>query len=56
MHPIYRKYVRKHKKYAAHDELNSCKVGDVVKIVESKPISKTKKWTVLTSDKAGGTE
>jgi small subunit ribosomal protein S17 len=56
MHPIYRKYVRKNKKYAAHDELNSCKVGDVVKIVESRPVSKTKKWTVLAADKSGGTE
>lgn len=46
MHPIYKKYVRLHKKYAAHDESNSCKVGDFVKIRESKPISKTKKWVV----------
>ena len=42
MHPIYKKYVKKHKKYAAHDENNSYKVGDYVKIVESRPISKTK--------------
>lgn len=46
MHPIYKKYVKLHKKYAAHDESNSCKVGDVVKIIESRPISKTKKWVV----------
>ena len=46
MHPIYKKYVKLHKKYAAHDESNSCKVGDVVRIIESRPISKTKKWVV----------
>jgi small subunit ribosomal protein S17 len=46
MHPVYKKYVRRHKKYAAHDESNEFKIGDVVKIIESRPISKTKKWVV----------
>jgi small subunit ribosomal protein S17 len=46
-HPIYKKTVRSSKKYAAHDEQNKFKVGDVVKIVESRPISKSKKWTVV---------
>ncbi len=46
-HPIYKKTVRSSKKYAAHDEQNKCKVGDVVKIVESRPISKSKKWAVV---------
>jgi small subunit ribosomal protein S17 len=46
-HPIYKKTVRSSKKYAAHDEQNKCKVGDVVEIVESRPISKTKKWAVV---------
>lgn len=46
MHPIYKKYVKVHKKYAAHDESNSCKIGDFVKIIESRPISKTKKWVL----------
>lgn len=46
MHPIYKKYVKLHKKYAVHDEANSCKIGDFVKIVESKPVSKTKKWAI----------
>jgi small subunit ribosomal protein S17 len=46
-HPIYKKTVRSSKKYAAHDETNSCKVGDVVKIIESRPISKSKKWVVV---------
>ena len=42
MHPLYGKRVKYSKKYAAHDETNKAKVGDVVKIVECKPISKTK--------------
>lgn len=46
-HPLYGKTIRRSKKYAAHDENNSAKVGDVVKIVESRPVSKTKKWQVL---------
>ena len=46
MHPIYKKYVKLHKKYAAHDESNSFKIGDLVKIIESRPISKSKKWVV----------
>lgn len=46
MHPIYKKYIKRHKKYAAHDESNSFKIGDVVNIIESKPISKTKRWVV----------
>ena len=46
MHAIYKKYVKKHKKYIAHDAGNEYKVGDVVKIIESRPISKTKKWVV----------
>ncbi len=46
-HPIYKKTVRSSKKYAAHDEENKCKVGDVVKIIESRPISKSKKWAVV---------
>ena len=47
LHPIYKKYVRKRKKYVAHDENNHFKVGDEVKIIESRPISKTKKWVVV---------
>ncbi|MCX7343985.1 MAG: 30S ribosomal protein S17 [Proteobacteria bacterium] len=44
MHPVYRKYVKRHKKYAAHDEANVFNIGDIVRIVESSPISKTKTW------------
>lgn len=47
MHPVYKKYIKRHKKYAAHDAENACKVGDTVRIIESAPISKTKKWAVL---------
>jgi small subunit ribosomal protein S17 len=46
-HPIYGKIVRRFKKYAAHDELNKFKIGDVVRIEESRPISKTKSWRVI---------
>ncbi len=50
MHPIYRKYIRATKKYAAHDEDNRFKEGDKVRIQESRPISKRKCWVVLTDD------
>lgn len=46
-HPIYKKYIRKSKKYAAHDETNSRKVGDVVSIIECAPISKSKRWILV---------
>lgn len=46
MHPVYHKYVKQHKKYAAHDEQNTCRIGDVVSIIESRPISKRKTWMV----------
>jgi len=46
-HPIYKKTVRSSKKYSAHDEQNKFKVGDAVNIIESRPISKTKKWAVV---------
>ncbi len=45
-HPMYKKYVRRRAKYAAHDETNSCKVGDRVLIRETRPFSKTKRWRV----------
>ena len=47
-HALYKKYIRRSKKYAAHDETNTVKVGDVVKIQESRPMSKRKKWEVIT--------
>lgn len=48
-HPLYKKIVSTSKKYAAHDPNNKYKIGDEVQIVESRPISKTKKWVVLDS-------
>ncbi len=50
MHPVYKKFIKKSKKYAAHDENNQCKVGDIVRIIESVPYSKTKCWTVMFDD------
>ena len=47
MHPLYKKFIRRSKKYAAHDESNECKTGDLVRIVECAPISKRKTWTVI---------
>ena len=46
-HKLYKKIISQSKKYHAHDENNSFKVGDIVKIIESKPISKLKSWTVV---------
>lgn len=46
-HPKYRKYIRKRSHFMAHDEKQQCKVGDTVRIIESRPISKHKKWRVL---------
>lgn len=46
--PVYKKYIKRSKKYHAHDEHNQCKVGDIVQIVESRPLSKTKSWVVMT--------
>ena len=45
-HPIYKKYVRRRARYSAHDEGNSCGIGDRVQITESRPLSKTKRWRV----------
>jgi small subunit ribosomal protein S17 len=46
-HPLYKKFIRKSKKYAVHDPENRCKLGDRVRIRECRPISKTKQWEVL---------
>jgi len=45
-HSTYKKYIRKRKKFRAHDEQNSCRIGDKVLIVESRPLSKDKHWRV----------
>lgn len=46
-HPIYGKYVKKTKKFMAHDEKNDCSIGDTVKIVESRPLSAKKRWRLV---------
>ena len=46
-HPIYGKFVKKTKKFHAHDEKNDCNAGDTVKIMETRPLSKTKRWRVV---------
>ncbi|NBQ33605.1 MAG: 30S ribosomal protein S17, partial [Proteobacteria bacterium] len=45
-HPIYQKTVSRTKRYKAHDEANACKVGDRVRITETRPLSRTKRWAV----------
>ena len=47
-HPLYKKTVRRSKKYQAHDEANSHKIGDMVRIEECPPISKNKSWRIMT--------
>ena len=46
-HPIYGNFVNKTKKYHAHDEKNECGIGDTVKIMETRPLSKTKRWRLV---------
>ncbi|MDY0291319.1 MAG: 30S ribosomal protein S17 [Desulfuromonadaceae bacterium] len=45
-HPVYKKYLKRSKKYKAHDETNSCSVGDKVLITETRPLSRDKRWRV----------
>ncbi|MDA0240949.1 MAG: 30S ribosomal protein S17 [Proteobacteria bacterium] len=47
-HTLYKKIIKRSKKYVAHDEANQCKVGDTVSIQECRPLSKRKRWQVLT--------
>jgi small subunit ribosomal protein S17 len=46
-HPIYHKFVNKTSKFYAHDEANSCNIGDTVKVMETRPLSKTKNWRLV---------
>ena len=46
-HPLYKKVVRHTSRFKAHDEANACKIGDTVKIVETRPLSKEKRWRVV---------
>ena len=47
-HPVYKKFIKRSSKFLAHDEANAAKVGDTVSIIESRPISKRKCWTLVT--------
>ena len=47
MHPLYGKFVKKSKKFMAHDENNDCNIGDKVRIMETRPLSKNKKWRLV---------
>ena len=46
-HPIYGKFVKKTSKFHAHDDKNECSIGDLVRIMESRPLSKTKRWRLV---------
>lgn len=52
MHPLYKKYITRSKKYTVHDPENSKSVGDTVSIIEDKPISKTKRWSLVVENRA----
>ncbi|EKE73573.1 MULTISPECIES: 30S ribosomal protein S17 [Oceanibaculum] len=54
MHPVYKKFITRSKKYHAHDEENRLKVGDLVKIEECRPISKNKRWRVVSDELGAG--
>lgn len=47
MHPLYKKFIKRSKKYVAHDQANSCKEGDVVRIRECRPVSRRKSWELF---------
>ena len=53
-HPVYKKFIKRSSKFLAHDEGNAAKVGDTVSIIESRPISKRKRWSLVTG--AGAAE
>jgi small subunit ribosomal protein S17 len=46
-HPLYGKFIKKTTKFHAHDETNTCSIGDTVKIMETRPLSKTKRWRLV---------
>ncbi len=54
LHPLYRKVIRRHKRYHAHDESNVAQVGDVVLLEECRPISRSKRWRVVEVVEKGG--
>lgn len=46
-HPVYKKYIKRTTKFKVHDMKNECQIGDVVKIMETRPLSKTKRWRIV---------
>lgn len=56
MHPVYKKFIRRTKKFVAHDEQNAYRVGDLVRISECRPISKRKRWEVISRVESGARE
>lgn len=46
-HPLYKKFITRSKKYHAHDAVNECGIGDVVRLMETRPLSRTKRWRVV---------
>jgi len=55
-HPVYKKFIKRSKRYQAHDAGNTSKVGDTVRIIETAPISKSKRWMVVAEDTAVGSD
>ncbi len=55
-HPLYKKIIRRSKKFAAHDPENRFRTGDLVRIRECRPVSRTKSWEVIAADEAGAGE
>ena len=56
MHPVYKKFIKRSKKFRAHDENNTCREGDFVSIIECAPISRHKRWTLLEQDADDGNQ
>lgn len=54
-HPVYKKFIKRSKRYQAHDAANAFKIGDTVRIIETAPISKSKRWMVL-AETAGASD
>lgn len=52
-HPLYKKIIKKKRKFIVHDEGNQCKIGDFVRIIETRPISKRKRWKIIEILKRG---
>lgn len=46
-HPVYKRYIRRRKKYVVHDEENTCRTGDTIRFMETRPLSKSKRWRLV---------